>query len=162
MKRFVMFVTISATIILANAWSVAASLTTIGTVNYQGSNYNLIYEDNNNGNGLIWMDYTNGFGDWETQMDWATGLNNTGELTFSLNPGVSITNEGNWRLPIAGDNPSLGPNQISSEMGHLHYISLENSSGLGAFTNSGPFENLHSFYPISYYWTSTEYAPISD
>jgi len=34
--------------------SAKATLTTIGTVTYGGMNYNLIWDDDNNGNSVIW------------------------------------------------------------------------------------------------------------
>ncbi|MBC2712587.1 MAG: hypothetical protein HGJ94_16855 [Desulfosarcina sp.] len=161
MKKLALFLTISATMVLANAGPATEGLTTIGTLNYLGSDYNLIYEDDNNGHGLVWMDYTNGFGTWEIQMDWAAGLNNAGVLTVSFNPGLAITGEGDWRLPSAGDNPDYGYNQPTSKMGHLNYTSLGDTAGPGVFTSSAPFENLHP-NPKSFYWTGTELSLLSD
>lgn len=63
--------------------SANAALTTIGTANYLGSDYNLIYEDDNNGQELVWMDYTNDHANWENQLAWAEGLNSQGADPFS-------------------------------------------------------------------------------
>jgi len=42
------------------SWSANAAPTTIGTANYLGSDYNLIYEDDSIYGGLVWLDYTRG------------------------------------------------------------------------------------------------------
>ena len=133
-----------------------AALTTIGTATYLNNDYKLIYEDDNNGQGLIWLDYTNGLNNWESQINWAAGLNTAGVLTLSPNPGVKVTSEGVWRLPITGDNTAFDYNQTTAEMGHLHYVSLGNPAGLDAFQHSYPFENLNNPPNLSY-WSGTEY-----
>ena len=61
-----------------------AALTTIGTATYLNNDYKLIYEDDNNGQGLIWLDYTNGLNNWESQINWAAGLNTAGLKTAGL------------------------------------------------------------------------------
>jgi hypothetical protein len=138
---------------------VNASLTQIGTATYLGSNYNLIYEDDQK---LIWLDYTNGGANWQSQMDWATGLNVSGVLAYDLNPGLNVTWSGDWRLPSTVDViTALGYNITTSEMGHLYYVSLGNlgyydttgtfQPGYG-LTNKGPFNKLWTFY----YWSGTE------
>ena len=47
-----------------------ATLTTIGTAEYGGADYNLIYDDDDTGHsggGLVWLDYTHSSADWLTQ-----------------------------------------------------------------------------------------------
>ncbi len=44
-----------------------AELMTIGTAAYGGSDYNLIWDDNNNGNSVVWLDYTNDRTNWGAQ-----------------------------------------------------------------------------------------------
>lgn len=144
-----------------------ASLTTIGTANYGGHDYNLIYETGNNGKNLVWLDYSH-FSprDWWSQMAWAIQLNSSGVLSYNLNPGVSVTWNGDWRLPVAvngtykwgvdGAGNTSGFNITSAEMGYLYQNSLGNQSGWDSFgtdLNKGPFENLEEFS----YWTGTEY-----
>lgn len=151
-----------------------AELTVVGAATYQGKEYNLIYEDDQE---LIWLDYYQsgqpfGIG-WYGQVDWAADLNKPGELTYSYKPGFKVTWEGSWRLPMAVDGPrthgfdgttTAGFNITTSEMGHLFYVSLGN---LGYFDkegkpekdwaglkNKGPFQNIR---PDSY-WSGTEYA----
>lgn len=55
-----------------------ATLTTIGTASYDdgsgSANYNLIWDDNNNGNSVVWLDYTNALGYWSDQNAWTAGL----------------------------------------------------------------------------------------
>jgi hypothetical protein len=79
-----------------------AALTSIGTATYSGSSYNLIYEDDQK---LIWLDYSHGYANWQSQRDWATGLNASGVLAYNLNPGLNVTWGGEWRLPSTVDGP---------------------------------------------------------
>jgi hypothetical protein len=150
-----------------------ASLTVIGTATYDGKDYNLIYEDDQ---GLIWLDYTNpsgGFGvGWYGQMKWAAGLNASGVLTYNFNPGISVSWDGDWRLPKTADGTrryscdgttTAGFNITTSEMGHLFYKSLGNlgyfdtngkpQAGWG-LKNNGPFTKLDT----DSYWSGTEYS----
>ncbi len=46
---------------------------TIGTATYSGSDYNLIWDDDNNGNSVVWLDYTNSGVNWGSQNTWASG-----------------------------------------------------------------------------------------
>jgi hypothetical protein len=68
-----------------------ATLSTIGTATYNGTNYYLIYDDNPSGP-IVWFDYTNypntaPQSTWPNQVDWASSLNNPGVLTYNLLPG---------------------------------------------------------------------------
>jgi hypothetical protein len=152
-----------------------AQLTIIGTATYEGNDYNLIYEEAQE---LIWLDYSSRGNRWGTQVQWAEGLNKPGVLSLNLKPGVSISWEGEWRLPATKDgarthgydgSTTAGFNITTSEMGHLYYVSLENKGyfdtdgnpGSGwypdskwGFHNTGPFENLQN----DMYWSGTEYA----
>lgn len=149
----------------------SATLSTIGTATYGGTDYNLIYEDDQ---GLVWLDYTNGYGTWQNQVDWAAGLN--GVLTYSLDPGINLTWGGVWRLPTIVDGAyswgydgttTAGHNITTSEMGHLYYTSLGNlgyydtsanpQAGWG-LVNTGPFNNLLTYD----YWSGTEYSGVPD
>jgi len=155
-----------------------AGLTTIGTVTYGGSDYNLIWDKNNNGNSVVWLDYSNGNLDWSAQSAWAAGL---GEQLSNINtPGYSITwTDQAWRLPNMVDGPlvfgyegdpdhdgiytyAVGYNLANSEMGYLYYTEFDNlgfyandgshpQSGWG-LENTGVFENLIG----SVYWSGTE------
>jgi hypothetical protein len=51
-----------------------ATLTTIGTATYGGSDYNLIYEDDQL---LVWLDLTKDEDTWENQLNWASELGGT-------------------------------------------------------------------------------------
>lgn len=131
-----------------------ASLTVIGSATYNGADYNLVWEDDNQGNSLVWLDYTNENLFWNNQMAWASGLDN--QLTYNIDPqySVSWTNE-SWRLPSTADNPKSGWNLTNSEMGYLYYIEfgLEEKTNVDP-TNAFPFENLNN--SGSGYWTNTE------
>jgi len=137
-----------------------ASLTTIGTATYMGSDYNLIYEDDSIDGGLVWLDYTNDTDIWQNHMNWASGLGSN--LTVDLDPGYSTDIDWgiDWRLPLT-QNQTSGYNQTGSEMGHLYYESLGNvgysDPGWG-LNNVGDFNNVQSLT----YWSGTEYSPIPD
>jgi hypothetical protein len=147
-----------------------AALTTIGTANYLGIDYNLIYEDDQ---GLVWLDYTRGLGNWQNAVNWVSELG--GNLTVTLNSGYTsnIDWQTGWRLPLTDEtvinlNGGLGVhgpdsngyydylfgyNMINGEMGHLYYESLGNMAyyakdgtirqeGDYGLQNTGPFSNL--------------------
>lgn len=111
--------------------------------------------------GLIWLKdanyaFTSGYDDdglmtWDEAMIWAE------DLVFA---GYS-----DWRLPDSLDQGStyfvcVAYNCTESEMGHLYYIELGNLEYYDGCTlgvdcglvNTGPFENLQSYY----YWSETE------
>ena len=134
-----------------------AALTTIGTATYEGSDYNLIWDDDNNGNSVVWLDYTRSTGTWTTQRDWAFGLdsaiNNIQTPDYIIDWGAN-----SWRLPSAGTTPSTGYNQITSEMGHLWYTELGFSEGdepSDAELNASNFEELRT----TWYFTGTTISP---
>ena len=56
-----------------------ATLTVIGTATYDdgtgGQEYNLIWDDDNNGKSVVWLDYTHPGDTWNNQMAWAASLN---------------------------------------------------------------------------------------
>ena len=155
--------------------SAGAELTVIGTATYNGSDYNLIYEEDQ---GLVWLDYTSPGNRWPQQVQWAAGLNKPGALSLNLKSDVSISWEGEWRLPATADGARIygydgtttaGFNITTSDMGHLYYVTLGNAGyydtkgkpGKGwfpdsewGFHNTGPFENLKN----DMYWSGTEYA----
>ena len=153
-----------------------AALTTIGTATYGGSDYNLIYYDNNNGNSVIWLDYSNARTNWTAQKAWAAGLDSS--LSYNINPVYTVAwDDAAWRLPDTVDGlyvwgydgtTTAGYKITTSEMGHLYYTELGNlgyydtsgnapQSGWG-LNNTGDFDNLIA----SWYWSGTEYANSPD
>jgi hypothetical protein len=162
---------------------VQATLITIGTANYGGMDYKLIYDDDDTGHGgggLVWLDYTHSGDTWWNQRDWASGLG--ASLTVTLDPGYTdIDLSTGWRLPDTVDGTIMyghkgdpdndgvydytgGYNLANSEMGHLYYAELGNlgwvdtdgnqhQPGWG-LTNTGDFDNLIA----DWYWSGTEYA----
>jgi hypothetical protein len=157
-----------------------ATLVNIGTATYDRDGaggqdpvgtFNLIWDDDNNGNSVVWLDYTNGAATWQTQMNWAVGLGNL--LTYNIDAAYSLTwNDAAWRLSDIVDGPyswgndgttTAGYNITNSEMGHLLYEELGNlgpydaagnyQSGWG-LTNTGDFNHL----AVGWYWSGTAYA----
>jgi hypothetical protein len=110
----------------------------------------LVYDTDRN---ITWYNPNVGNMTWGQAMSWATGLTAGGV--------------NGWRLPTAlnrdGSLPVTGYNLTGSELGHLYYTELGNTSrpptsSSGGLTNTGPFTNLHSFN----YWTNTEAASFVD
>ena len=154
--------------IIGMAGMAQATLTTIGTATYNGTDYKLIWDDDNNGNSVIWLDYTNDPTGWSLQTAWAAGLD--GLLTYNINPDYTVSWDGDWRLGSTVDGAyewgydgttTAGYNITSSEMGHLFYEELGNlgyadihgnfpQSGWG-LDNTGDFDNLIA----SWYWSGT-------
>ena len=163
MKKQILSV-LAAILLLAGMAGVSeAALTTIGTATYDdgsgSANYNLIWDNNNNGNSVIWLDYTNAPTNWSAQNTWAAGLDSN--LTYNINSAYTVTwGSTAWRLPSAGANPETGYNQTTSEMGDLFY----NDLGLTAYPpytiaaqlNATNFDNLYAKW--YWYWSDTEYA----
>ncbi len=142
-----------------------ASLTTIGTAGYDSDgngaiqtdeNYNLIWNDNNNGNSVVWLDYRQPVATWESQNAWVSNIDSdpTG-FVINLDPGYSVDwIDADRRLPSADANPQTGYNQTSSEMGHLWYTELDFNEGdtpTAEELNASNFDWLFN----SFFWTST-------
>ena len=129
-----------------------ATLTTIGTATYNNGEYNLIWDDDNNGNSLIWLDYSNNKEIWGSQMTWAAGLDLNTDWVFNILDEYTVAwDDDAWRLPTTVDG-SAGYNKTTSEMGHLFYEELGNLEH--SLKHTGDFDNLSA----SYYWSGTEYA----
>ena len=157
-----------------------ATLVTIGTADYSGSTYNLIYDDDDTGHGgggLVWLDYTHSATNWKSQIAWASGIG--AELTVNLDPGYTtdIDWTTGWRLPDAINGPgyygykgdpnndgyydyNYGFNMANVEMGHLFYTELGNLGRKDFSDNNrseyglqevGDFDNLIE----SWYWSVT-------
>ncbi len=175
MKKRFLSVLAAGLFILTIAGSVNAALTTIGTATYDdgsgAAEYNLIWDDDNNGKSVIWLDYTHSRAIWSFQKSWAAGLD--AQLTYNIDPAYNVSwDDPAWRLPSTVDGPrewgydgttTEGYNITTSEMGHLYYTELGN---LGSYdtsgncqpgnglNNTGDFNNLIAFW----YWSGTEYA----
>ena len=169
---------------------VHAALTTIGTADYDGGSYNLIYENDSINGGLVWLDYTGTYdtSSWQNQMNWAAGLG--AQLTVNLDPMYTTTIDWDtgWRLPITDESKATqsggfgwsgpdgsgnydywyGYNMVNSEMGHLFYESLGNK-GYYATDGTHPqagwgLTNTGDFdnFLADGYWSGTEYSPGTD
>jgi hypothetical protein len=116
-------------------WTGAANaeLIKIGTANYNGSNYNLIWDPDNNGNSVVWLDYTNSSTSWSGQNEWADGLYSA--LNTNLYTDYNVTWEENipWRLPSI------------IEMNHLY----------------SQDKSFFAELSRTYYWTSDEHGKYS-
>lgn len=176
MKKHILTGLAMGLLLVGNNGTAQALMTTIGTATYNGSDYKLIWEDSNNGNSLVWLDYTHrdytpGGGTWNNQMAWAAGLD--GALTINLGSGYSITwDDASWRLPATLDGPysvgydgttTAGFNITSSEMGYLYYKELGNIGRYNtsgelqsnfSLQNTGDFNNLFA----TWYWSGTDNA----
>jgi hypothetical protein len=151
-----------------------AALTTIGTAYFNGAGpeYNLIWDNDNNGNSVVWLDYTNDRINWSDQNAWAAELDSA--LTINLSADYTVDwGTNSWRLPSTVDglyvnsytgNTTAGYNITTSEMGHLYYTELDNKGYYGTngvnpqpgfgLNNTGDFNNLIA----DVYWSGTEYA----
>ncbi len=115
------------------AGSAHAALTTIGTADYLGVDYKLIYDDDAPAGPVVWLDYTREPKHWLTHNSWAAGLGSA-ITTYEVDPRYRLTwVDASWRLPTVGANPSDGYYQTSSEMGHLYYGEL----GLQSYPDRG-------------------------
>ena len=160
-----------------------ATLTTIGTATYASATntanntpqsgtentYNLIWDDDNNGKSVIWLDYGNVAIDWWGQNVWAAGLDSF--LTYEVNPAYIIDwVDDAWRLPSSVDGEyewgydnttTAGYNITTSEMGHLFYEELgrlperQSYPPIYGLQNTGDFQNLLTGQ-WDWYWSGTE------
>ena len=122
----------------------------IGTATYEGIEYNLIYENNNIYGGLVWLDFTtNDEEAWETQLNWASSLNNPGVLNYSIDPGFNVVWKGScWRLPVVDEDQANlnGPWPDNSDIG----------DGTG-FGWGGPDENGYHDYSFGVNMDNSEW-----
>ncbi len=171
MKRIFILAVIMA-IVLILSMQAQAALTTIGQAQYGDQSYNLIWDNDSPFGSIVWLDYTKQSANWDTQVAWADGLNSAGVLTYTMDPGYSVTWSDDWRLPSTVDGPytygndgssTAGCNITSSEMGHLFYTKLGNKGYYDTssnfqpdygLTNTGDFQHLQPLV----YWSGTEYC----
>jgi hypothetical protein len=126
-----------------------ATLQTIGTATYDGTDYKLIYDVEDQ---LTWLDYSNSGAMYSQSLTWATGLNSAGVLTINLDEGYSASwDSTQWRLAGNVDGYFSASTRYiySSEMEGLYYDELGNILNDPSL-NFGDFENLlASYYHMS-------------
>ena len=163
-QRTVKAVVVLALLMAVLAGAAQASVQVIGTADINGmvTGCNLIYDTGGDGlSPFVWLDYSQAVERWVNQGFWASSLNtgssnDPGYVTYYLNPGISMNWGGNWSLPTTIDDASSSaypPAAGSSQMAHLYYTDLGNTSASG-LANKGPFINLVS----DYYWSGTNDA----
>jgi hypothetical protein len=131
----------------------SATLTTIGVGTYDGLEHNLVWDDDNNGHSVVWLDYTHyGLTYSAYQHNWVENLDSS--LTIQLNAGYSFSC-GHWRLPYRSTALIGGYNDTTSEMGHLFYDELGLEAGPTGWDdlNGVYFEDLDYGYFFEY-WPS--------
>ena len=150
-----------------------AELITIGTATHYGDEYKLIWDADNNGNSVVWLDYTNVvytevLGELYPSMDWTFAKNSvsnypireeTGLLTYNIDPAYDVSWGSNvWRMPDTDQtfteaifdqfgnlvSFSASYNVTSSELGHLFYEELGNLGRYDPITGD-PFANLDDY-----------------
>lgn len=115
---------------------------------------------------------TTGFDDggsmyWSTAVSWVAGLNPYSSISGWRLPTVTDTGSPGCDYAYSGTDCGFNVDTDTSEMSHMHYITLGNTayynaSGIGPqpgwdLVNTGPFSNVQD----DDYWSATEYAPDS-
>ena len=136
-----------AAVFLLVASNAHAELTIIGTADYLGETYNLIWDEDNNDKSIVWLDYAAPNTQRAEQVAWAAGLNASYILTYDISDNYQVTWNGDWRLPDVGENPGsgssgagMGSDQTTSEMGHLYFTEI----GLSSY-------RTYTSYEVNYY-----------
>lgn len=136
MKKYLAGLAVMGVVALGLSGPAHASLVVSGTVNYDGADRNLIYDNDLN---ITWLDSTKVYSTWSSQVNWAANL------VLTVN-GVTYDN---WRLPATVDGPFVwgndgtttdGYNITTSEMGHLFYTELHNK---GFYDTNGNYQPDH-------------------
>lgn len=142
----------------------SATLLKIGTatLNYgfgDVGEFQLLWDE---GEDLVWLDYTKSSANWGTVYMWAKNLDQNLTLNLSAVYEMVTPDDAEWRLPYRGDSI------LTSEMGHMFYTSvgfvrqLNDDDRLIPFTkttlNSKEFDNLEA----GGYWTEGESSSYSD
>jgi len=87
-----------------------ATLVVIGTATHDGTDYDLVWDDDNGGGTqVVYLDYDHSADKWLNHpgaISWASGLD--AALTINLKPLHSVTWSGEWRLPAANAGIELG------------------------------------------------------
>lgn len=120
-------------------FSVAAHAALIDS-GYDTNGYHLIYDTDLN---ITWCDYKFANTTWDSAMSFAQT--------------VVIGGVTGWRLPVAGAETTTTYGDTTSEMGHLYYTELGNSTSYAnlGLTNLGLFSS-NTLTAATYYWMGTE------
>jgi hypothetical protein len=119
-----------------------ATLVTIGSGQMapHGPTYKLIWDSDNNGQSLVWLDYTGGVHNNPAFSSfYVNGVN--AALTYTVEPNYRLTwIDAAWRLPSPGAAPYWCQCATTSELGHLFYVELGLKAPLRDAAN--PYNNL--------------------
>jgi len=137
---------ITALYLLCMTSVVHAALTTIGTATYKGKNYKLIWDDDNNGNSVIWLDFSNDVLPWQDQMDWAAGLDS--DLSYNIDAAYNVT----W--------DDFGPGSLDDPVTYLPEFELTHV-GDNRYERSYDNFDMDGAYVITVYAQDTD-EPISE
>ena len=95
---------------------------------------------------------------WLANWNYLGITRNYEDLTGVIAPSLSILGVTGWRLPSAlnsdGSGPCSGFNCTSSEIGHMWYVELGNTTGPA--TNTANFTNMQTLQ----YWTNTRHPNV--
>ena len=134
--------------LLVAACPATATLVTIGSASYNGAEYNLILDSNNNGKSIIWFDYL-AVGSWKNVNTWASGLDSSLHYHIDTSRYAVSWIDSSWRLPDVRDGvhqfaydgtTTEGYNITNSELGNLYYEELGNK---GLYDAIGRFQRRH-------------------
>jgi len=130
MKKVFLTTVVLAISFLMFETSSQAELTQIGSISHKADEYNLIWQHDNDGTSLIWLDYFYK-GDYSQSISWIEGVNTSGKWVVNLFDGYTVDWDGSWRLPSLLNNGRRSF-PTDSELGRLFY------SELGVEKEQGP------------------------
>lgn len=150
-------------LIVSGSHTANASLTVVGSANYGGETYNLIYDDTAPNGPIVWLDYSAGRAGWNNQNAWAQNIGSSLSVTLSSGFTTTIDWTTGWRLPDTVDGTkgygfegdpdgdgiysyTYGYNLADGEMGHLFYSELGNQGYRNTDGSRNPNPGAPNFF----------------